>query len=234
MTSRLQPRQSAPGTRLVDSVPAYHNSGPSCGNSYRTGAVGLQVDMSSHYIISNLLDAAQLTHLRAACAQVDRGDRLHPLCIHGAVCSALLHLQAPRSVTRSAKAVIKALAANGPQPLAPATRLMGDSAIDSIILLRDVLRHQQLLPPFHGLVSCVTYDYVKEHKALPWLSCGADDRIAPLAWGLIAISCASPPILLLNRQPSLMWFRFGHSIYVRWFGAAVPIASAPGATGAST
>ena len=96
----------------------------------------------------------------------------------------------------------------------------------SIAELRDVLRDSQLLPPFHGLVSCVTHDNVKERKPLPWLSCSANDRVAPLAWGLVAIACASPPILLFNRQPSLMWFRLGHSMMVRWFGAA----TATGAT----
>lgn len=233
MTSRHKPPTAAASKHLADFVQAYHNSGPVPNNAYRTGAVGVQVDISSHYIICNLLEAAKLTHLLAECATGGFGARLHPVLIHGAACSALVRLHAQASVTRSAKAVIKALASNEPSPRAPATRLMVDSAIDSIIVLRAVLRDHTLLPPFHGLVSCVSYDNVKQHKALPWLSCEANDRIVPLAWGLVAIACASPPILLFNRQPSLMWFRLNHSLMVRWFGTALPTASAPTATGAS-
>ena len=226
MTSRLQLLQLTTGTRLADSVPVYHNSGPGPNNAYRTGAVGVQVDISSFFIVSTLLEAAKLAHSLEGCSNIGFGARLHPALIHGAACSALVRLNASVSVTRTSKAVIKALALNGPSQGAPATRHMVDRAIESIVVLRDVLRDHQLLPPFHGLVSCVSYDYVKNHKPMPWLSCSADDRIAPLAWGLVAIACASPPVLLLNRQPSLMWFRTSHSLMVRWFGAAVPIASA--------
>jgi hypothetical protein len=187
-------------------------------NAYRTGAVGVQVDMSSNFIVSTLLETVKLTHLLDGRSQ-GYAPRLHPALIHGAVCSALVQLNASAAVTRSSKEAIKALSDNGLPQRAPVTRLMVESAIDSIVLLRDVIRNHQLLPPFHGLVSCVQYDTVREHKPLPWLSCPADDRIAPLAWGLVAIACASPPILLLNRQPSLMWFRVGHSLMVRWFGA---------------
>ena len=230
MTSRLQPPQLATSTRLADSVPVYHNSGPVPNNAYRTGAVGVQVDISSFFIVRTLLEAAKLE----GCSNIGFGARLHPALIHGAACSALVRLDASVSVTRTSKAVIKALALNGPLQGAPATRHMVDRAIESIAVLRDVLRDHQLLPPFHGLVSCVSYDYVKNHKPMPWLSCSADDRIAPLAWGLVAIACASPPVLLLNRQPSLMWFRTSHSLMVRWFGVAVPITSAATlATGAS-
>ena len=234
MTSRLQPPQLATSTRLADSVPVYHNSGPVPNNAYRTGAVGVQVDISSFFIVSTLLEAAKLAHSLEGCSNIGFGARLHPALIHGAACSALVRLDASVSVTRTSKAVIKALALNGPSQGAPATRNMVDRAIESIAVLRDVLRDHRLLPPFHGLVSCVSYDYVKNHKPMPWLSCSADDRIAPLAWGLVAIACASPPVLLLNRQPSLMWFRTGHSLMVRWFGVAVPITSAATpATGAS-
>ena len=244
MTPRLAPRQLAVGTRrahsvadsVADSVPVYHNSGPTPNNAYRTGAVGVQVDISGVFIVSSLLKAAQLTHLVAACATGGFGARLHPVLIHAAACSALVQRNAPAAVTRSCNAVIKGLARSGaPQGELqgePATRDMADSARASIALLRDVLRDQQLLPPFHGLVSCVEYDSVKQHKPMPWLSCSADDRMAPLAWGLVAIACASPPILLFNRQPSLMWFRQSHSLMVRWFGTTAPTASAT-ATGAS-
>jgi hypothetical protein len=238
MTSRLEPRPLATGTRLAnsvaDSVPVYHNSGPTPNNAYRTGAVGVQVDISGVFIVSGLLKAAKLTHLVAACVTGGFGARLHPVLIHAAACSALVQLNASAAITRSCNAVIKALARTGPPQDEPATREMVDSAMASIAMLRDVLRDQQLLPPFHGLVSCASYDYVKQHKPLPWLSCSADDRIAPLAWGLVAIACASPPILLFNRQPSLMWFRQSHSLMVRWFGAAAPAVSATtAATGAS-
>jgi hypothetical protein len=238
MTSRLVPRPLAVGTRLAnsvaDSVPVYHNSGPTPNNAYRTGAVGVQVDISGVFIVSGLLEAAKLTHLVAACVTGGFGARLHPVLIHAAACSALVQLNASAALTRSCSALIKTLARNGPPQGEPATRGMVDSAIASIALLRDALRAQQLLSPFHGLVSCVSYDYVKQHKPLPWLSCSVDDRIAPLAWGLVAIACASPPILLFNRQPSLMWFRQSHSLMVRWFGATVPAVSATtAATGAS-
>ena len=234
MTSRLAPRQLAVGTRLADSVPVYHNSGPTPNNAYRTGAVGVQVDISGVFIVSSLLEAAKLTRLVAACSTGGYGARLHPVLIHAAACSALVQLNASASVTRACNAVIKALARNGAPLGDPMTRDMADSATASIVLLRDVLRDQQLLSPFHGLVSCVSYDYVKQHKPLPWLSCSADDRIAPLAWGLVAIACASPPILLFNRQPSLMWFRQSHSLMVRWFGATAPAMSVTtAATGAS-
>jgi hypothetical protein len=233
MTSRIQPRQPAAGTNPTDFVPAYHNSGPVPNNAYRTGAVGVQVDMSSHFIVSTLLAMAKLAHLLVHRSQ-GHAPRLHPALIHGAVCSALVQLNASAAVTRSSKAVIKALSQNGLAQGEPATRAMADSAINAIVLLRDLLQNQQLLPPFHGLVSCVSYDNVKQHKPLPWLSCPADNRIVPLAWGLVAIACASPPILLLNRQPSLMWFRVGHSLMVRWFGAGAVRPSTttptPGAT----
>jgi hypothetical protein len=230
MTSRVQPLPLAAGTHLAefvaDSVPAYHNSGPVPNNAYRTGAVGVQVDISSYFIVSTLLKMARLTRSLEGCNNNASGVRLHPALIHGAVCSALVRLDASAEITRSSKAVIKALAGNGPPQGAPASRFMVDGALASIGFLRDVLRDHQLLSPFHGLVSCVSYDYVKEHKPMPWLSCGADDRVAPLAWGLVAIACASPPILLLDRQPSLMWFRLGHSFMVRWFGGAVPLSTA--------
>jgi len=226
MTSRLEPLPSASGTRLADSVPVYHNSGPVRNNAYRTGAVGVQVDISGVFIVSSLLEAAKLKRLLAACSTGGFGARLHPVLIHAAACSALVHLNASAAITRSCNAAIKALVRSGPPKGEPATRDMADSSMASIALLRDVLRDQQLLSPFHGLVSCVPYDYVSGHKPLPWLSCSADDRIAPLAWGLVAIACASPPILLFNRQPSLMWFRESHSMMVRWFGSAA-------ATGAS-
>ena len=231
MTSRLQPRPPAAGTHPTDFVPAYHNSGPVPNNAYRTGAVGVQVDISSHCIVSTLLTMAKLAHLLAQHSQ-GYGARLHPALIHGAVCSALVQLNASAAVTRSSKAVIKALSQNGLAQGEPATRAMADSAINAIVLLRDLLQHQQLLPPFHGLVSCVPYDNAKPHKPLPWLSCPADNRIVPLAWGLVAIACASPPILLFNRQPSLMWFRESHSFMVRWFGAAATATTTP--TGASS
>ena len=173
-----------------------------------------------------LLEAAKLAHLPALRRQGGWAPRLHPALIHGAACSALLRLQAPATVARSAKAFFRTLASSGSPAGERATRIMGDSAIDAIVVLRDVLRDQQLLPPFHGLVSCVPHDNVTLQKPLPWLSCGADDHIVPLAWGLVAIACASPPILLFNRQPSLMWFRESHSMMVRWFGTAA-------ATGAS-
>ena len=211
---------------VTDSVPAYHNSGPVANNAYRTGAVGVQVDISSHFIVKKLLEAAKLAHLPALRRQGGWAPRLHPALIHGAACSALLRLQAPATVARSAKAFFRTLASSGSPAGERATRIMGDSAIDAIVVLRDVLRDQQLLPPFHGLVSCVPHDNVTLQKPLPWLSCGADDPIVPLAWGLVAIACASPPILLFNRQPSLMWFRESHSMMVRWFGTAA-------ATGAS-
>ena len=211
---------------VTDFVPAYHNSGPTQHNAYRTGAVGVQVDISSHFIVRKLLEAAKLAHLLTLRRQGGCAPRLHPALIHGAACSALLRLQAPSAVARSAKAFLSTLASKGSPAGELATRLMRDGAVDAIVVLRDVLRDQQLLPPFHGLVSCVPYDYVSGHKPLPWLSCGADDHIAPLAWGLVAIACASPPILLFNRQPSLMWFRESHSMMVRWFGSAA-------ATGAS-
>ena len=238
MTSRLQPRQLANDARradsVADSVPVYHNSGPTPNNAYRTGAVGVQVDISAVFTVARLLEAAKLPPLVTACATGGYGARLYPALIHGAACSALVHLNASATVTRSCKAVIKTLARSRPPQSEPATRCMADSAMASIALLRDVLRDQQLLPPFHGLVSGVSYDQVTQHKRLPWLSCSADDRIAPLAWGLVAIACASPPILLFNRQPSLMWFRQSHSLMVRWFGTAAPItpttAAATGAT----
>ena len=211
---------------VADFVPAYHNSGPTQHNAYRTGAVGVQVDISSHFIVRKLLEAAKLAHLLALRRQGGCAPRLHPALIHGAACSALLQLQAPATVARSAKAFFRTLASSGSPAGERATRIMGDSAIDAIVVLRDVLRDQQLLPPFHGLVSCVPHDNVTLQKPLPWLSCGADDPIVPLAWGLVAIACASPPILLFNRQPSLMWFRESHSMMVRWFGTAA-------ATGAS-
>ena len=173
-----------------------------------------------------LLEAAKLAHLPASRRQGGWAPRLHPALIHGAACSALVQLQAPATVARSAKAFFRTLASSGSPAGERATRIMGDSAIDAIVVLRDVLRDQQLLPPFHGLVSCVPHDNVTLQKPLPWLSCGADDPIVPLAWGLVAIACASPPILLFNRQPSLMWFRESHSMMVRWFGTAA-------ATGAS-
>ena len=226
MTSRIQPRPLAAGTYPADFVPAYHNSGPVPNNAYRTGAVGVQVDMSSNFIVSTLLETVKLAHLLAGRSQ-GYAPRLHPALIHGAVCTALVQLNASAAVTRSSKAVIEALSHNGLPQRAPATRLMVESAIDAIVLLRDVLRNHQLLPPFHGLVSCVQYDNVRQHKPLPWLSCPADDRIAPLAWGLVATACASPPILLLNRQPSLMWFRVGHSLMVRWFGAGSSATATP-------
>jgi hypothetical protein len=238
MTSRLAPRPLATGTRranaVADSVPVYHNSGPTPNNAYRTGAVGVQVDISGVFIVSGLLKAAKLTHLVGACVTGGFGARIHPVLIHAAACSALVRLNAPASVTRSCHAVIKGLARNGAPLGDPATRDMADSAMASIALLRDVLRDQQLLLPFHGLVSAVAYDNVKQHKPLPWLSCSADNRMVPMAWGLVAIACASPPILLFNRQPSLMWFRQTHSLMVRWFGATAPAtrATAP-ATGAS-
>jgi hypothetical protein len=223
MTARLTDFVTDFGT---DFVPAYHNSGPVPTHAYRTGAVGVQVDMSSNFIVSTLLETAKLAHLPASRRQGGCAPRLHPALIHGAACSALLRLQAPAAVARSAKAFLSTLASKGSPAGEPATRLMRDGAVDAIVVLRDVLRDQQLLPPFHGLVSCVPYDYVSGHKPLPWLSCSADDHIAPLAWGLVAIACASPPILLFNRQPSLMWFRESHSMMVRWFGSAA-------ATGAS-
>jgi hypothetical protein len=215
-------------------VPVYHNSGPTPNNAYRTGAVGVQVDISGVFIVSSLLEAAKLTRLVAACTEGGFGARIHPVLIHAAACSALVQLNASATVTRSCSAVIKGLARNGAPHDVPITRDMADSAMASIALLRDVLRDQQLLPPFHGLVSCVAYDNVKQHKPMPWLSCSADDRIAPLAWGLVAIACASPPILLFNRQPSLMWFRQSHSLMVRWFGATAPaVPATAAATGAS-
>ena len=234
MTSRLQPPPLAAGAPLADVVPVYHNSGPVPNNAYRTGAVGVQMDISSYFIVSTLLKTAKLAHSLEGCANSAFGVRLHPSLIHGAACSALVRLNASAAVTRSARAVIKALASNGPPQGARTSRLMVDSAIASIGVLRDVLRDHQLLPPFHGVVSCAPYDYVTQHKPMPWLLCRADDRIVPLAWGLVAIACASPPIVLLNRQPSLMWFRTHHSLMVRWFGATVPLPSATAeATGAS-
>ena len=233
MTSRLQPLPLANGARradfVADSVPVYHNSGPMPNNAYRTGAVGVQVDISGVFIVSSLLEAAKRRRLVAACTTGGFGARLHPVLIHAAACSALVQLNASAAVTRSCTAVIKALSRNGTPQGEPATRCMADSAMESIALLRDVLRDQELLPPFHGLVSCASYDYVKQLKPLPWLSCSADDRIAPLAWGLVAIACASPPILLFNRRPSLMWFRQSHSLMVRWFGATAPAVSATAA-----
>ena len=223
MTARLA---NSVADSVADFVPAYHNSGPVPNNAYRTGAVGLQVDMSSYFIVTTLLTMAKLSHVLERCANIAAGPRLHPALIHGAVCSALIKLNASSAVTRSSKAVIKELSQSGPPQGTPVTRSMEERAMASIAELRDVLRDRQLLPPFHGLVSCVTHDNVKERKPLPWLSCSANDRIAPLAWGLVAIACASPPILLFNRQPSLMWFRVGHSMMVRWFGAA----TATGAT----
>ncbi|MDQ8161313.1 MAG: hypothetical protein P3C10_01895 [Gemmatimonadota bacterium] len=219
MTARRQPLPPAAGRYAADFVPAYHNSGPMPNNTYRTGAVGVQVDMSSYFIVTTLLTMAKLTHALEGCNSYASGVRLHPALIHGAACSALVKLGAPADVMRSSRGVINALAGNAPPQGTPVTRSMEERAIASIAELRDVLRDRQLLPPFHGLVSCVTYDYVKERRPLPWLSCGANNRIAPLAWGLVAIACASPPILLFNRQPSLMWFRLGHSLMVRWFGA---------------
>jgi hypothetical protein len=238
MTPRLQPRPLAVGTRLADSVadsvPVYHNSGPTPNNAYRTGAVGVQVDISGVFIVSRLLEAAKLKRLVSAYATGGFGARLHSVLINAAACSALVQLGASASVTRSCNAVIQGLARIGPPQGEPATRDMADSAMSSIALLRDVLRDQQLLLPFHGLVSAVSYDNVKQHKPLPWLACRADDRIAPLAWGLVAIACASPPILLFNRQPSLMWFRQSHSLMVRWFGAKAPVVPATtSASGAS-
>lgn len=224
MTQHLEPLQLPTDARFADSVPVYHNSGPVPNNAYRTGAVGIQLEISGLFIISALLEMAKLTHSLAGCANRAYGERLHPALIHGAACSALLQLDASAEVTRSSRAVIKALASNGPPQGVRASRPSIDAAIKSIVLLRDALRDRQLLHPFHGLVSCVSYDYVKEHKHMPWLSCSADDRIAPLAWGLVAIACASPPVLLLSRQPSLMWFRLNHSMMVRWFG--VPPTSA--------
>jgi hypothetical protein len=230
MSARRQPPQPAAGMYAADFVPAYHNSGPMPNNAYRTGAVGVQVDISSHFIVRALLTMAELSHVLERCANNAAGPRLHPALIHGAVCSALVQLNASAAVTRSSKAAIKALAQSGPPQGTPVTRSMEERAMASIAELRDVLRDRQLLPPFHGLVSCVSYDYVKERRPLPWLSCGANNRIAPLAWGLVAIACASPPILLFNRQPSLMWFRVGHSMMVRWFGAGVSRPSTTGAT----
>ncbi len=234
MTSPLELLPLASGTRLADSVPVYHNSGPTRNNAYRTGAVGVQVDISGVFIVSSLLEATKLSRLIAACAKGGFGARLHPVLIHAAACSALIQLNASATITRSCNAAIKALARNGAPPSEPATRSMADSAIASIALLRDVLRDQQLLQPFHGLVSCVSYDSAKQHKPLPWLSCSADEHTVPLAWGLVAIACASPPILLFNRRPSLMWFRHSHSLMVRWFGATAPaVPATSAATGAS-
>ena len=89
MTSRLKPRQLATGgTRVADSVPVYHNSGPTPNNAYRTGAVGVQVDISGVFIVSSLLEAAKLRLLVAACSAGGFGARIHPVLIHAAACSA--------------------------------------------------------------------------------------------------------------------------------------------------
>jgi hypothetical protein len=107
--------------RVADFVPAYHNSGPMPNNAYRTGAVGVQVDMSSNFIVSTLLETVKLTHLLAGRSQ-GYAPRLHPALIHGAVCSALVQLNASAAVTRSSKEAIKALSDNGLPQRAPATR----------------------------------------------------------------------------------------------------------------
>lgn len=230
MTSRLPPQPPATSTHRGDSVPVYHNSGPVPNNAYRTGAVGVQVDISSYFIVSTLLTMVKLAPVLEGAAGGAFGARLHPALIHGAVCSALIQLDAPAALTHSSNAVINALASRGLSRRSAASRPVVDAALAAIGCLRDVLRDHQLLPPFHGLVSCVTHDYVKELKPLPWLPCHADDRLAPLAWGLVAIACASPPILLFTRPPSLMWFRPHHSMMVRWFGAGASLPSTAGAT----
>ena len=226
MTSRLLPPAYATGAQLADSVPAYHNSGPMRNSAYRTGAVGVGVEISGTYITSKLLEAAQLQPLAARLSNDAFGQPLHPVLVHGAACSALVQLGASPAVTHDAQVVIDTLATQIATtitaPRTRATRLMADTAIAAIVTLRDVLRERELLPPFHGIVSDRSYDYVQVHTPMPWLCLKTHDHTVALAWGMVAMACASPPILLFHRQPSLMWFRRKRSLSLRWFGSTIP------------
>lgn len=228
MTSHVTPFIPAGGQLLTDAVPVYRNSGPIPNRAYRTGAVGIEVEISAFFIMGQLFARAQVPVISRAMTNT-QCTAFPPQLVDAAVCAALVLLgNAPASA--QAKLATVARQAGRSTRLPAPTRNTVNAAVARLETLRDALTQRGFLTPFYGVVRANEHDHVHEPFRFPWLAGHADNQNLTLAWGLVAIACASPPILLFSRQPTLACFRGFSQLTLRWLGAHTPTDPATRAT----
>lgn len=218
---------------MHDHQSALHNSGAGPRAIYRTAPVG-----SVHLLdlFAELQQFVQLFPLRLRRrfrpVNVDLLDRLPVLEVIPAATSTpadvvqvvTLLLAALTPTTRGATR--RASSANPPDHATEA------EAIAALVALRTHLETLGALGPVTALVSWVhRSDYGSSPfighvvgQPLPWLrrSRGPKGPLLRLAWIILAVSHAAPPLVRFTRTPSLRYWRPDGALSVRWIGELAP------------
>lgn len=207
---------------LVDYVPVLHNSGPTTRAVYRTGAVGLLALVSVRQVVDALLDGVDVTIGQDFYAWT-KNTHYFPLHVEMAACAALALLSPEHS--DSAREYLGENARHlkyGHGGLWRRYRASIDRAHARLDALRTVLHQRQVLPPFVGITRWTSNrmaTFTPTDSILSPLIGETDDRDAVvLAWQLLSIAHASPPLLMFSRRPSLEYFRPVGALELRWFG----------------
>lgn len=91
-------------------------------------------------------------------------------------------------------------------------------ALAAIASLKSHLQTCGQLTPFTGIARWSATGSPTVSPRAPWIADGANAPLEHLAWQLVAISHAAPPLVLFSRSPSLEYFRDAGVLTLRWFG----------------
>ena len=200
-------------------VPSLHNSGPAPGHVYSTGAVGTELSLSAQQTVRALL--AQVRIRRVLRYYHWREARyLSPAFISGAAYAALSLLSTDKHhparddlkrIALSLRDIPKLVTAPQPSDLGV--------ALAAITSLKSHLQTCGKLTPFTGVARWSANGSPTVSPRAPWIADSANAPLEQLAWQLVAISHAAPPLVLFSRSPSLEYFRDEGALTLRWFGA---------------
>jgi hypothetical protein len=203
-------------TALRDHVAALNNSGPAMQAVYRTGAVGQKFSLPVERIVAYWAAYRTVREPGAEAnaappARTRGGDRY-----------------TAEQIEAAARAAVEALHALKPFPF-PQPRVSAGRAASHVTnglrALNAALHAWGALEPFVGLLQVETMRMEPEVttetpslSAMPWLGARGVHEELRMAWWLLALGHAAPPVILWHRTPSLHHFRRRHLITVQWFG----------------
>jgi hypothetical protein len=208
-------------------VSSLHNSGPAPGHVYSTGAVGTELNLSAQQTVRALLAQVRIRRVLRY-YHWHEARYLSPAFISGAAYAALCLLSADKHhpargdlkrIALSLRDIPKLVAAPHPSDLGV--------ALAAITSLKSHLQTCGQLTPFTGIARWSANGSPSISPRAPWIADSDKAPLEQLAWQLVAISHAAPPLVLFSRSPSLEYFRDAGVLTLRWFGARTSERSNP-------
>ncbi len=208
-------------------APSLHNSGPAPGHVYSTGAVGTEMSLSAQQMVRALLAQVRIRRVLRY-YHWHEARYLSPAFISGAAYAALCLLCADKHhpargdlkrIALSLRDIPKLVAAPQPSDL--------ETALAALASLKSHLQARGQLTPFTGIARWSANGSPTVSLRAPWIADSANAELEQLAWQLVAISHAAPPLVLFSRSPSLECFRDAGVLTLRWFGARTSERSNP-------